>query len=76
MKKYDVKVFKIVEFDGFTKTFIAEEKELGEKFPKRILRLKLNGLEKLYSVGDIVIDPYSEIEIIEDLTDQLMSATN
>ena len=62
-----MKVFKLVEFDG--KTFIAEEKELGE-FPERILRIKLNGLEKIYSVGDIVIDPYSKIEIIEDLTDQ------
>jgi hypothetical protein len=70
-----MKVFKLVEFDGFTKTFIAEEKELGEPFPERILRVKLNGaLEKLYSVGDY-IDPCGEIEIIEDLT-ELMSATN
>ena len=63
-----MKVFKLVEFDGFTKTFIAEEKELGE-FPERILRIKLNGaLEKLYGVGDIII-PYSEIEIIEIIED-------
>ena len=63
-----MKVFKLVEFDGFTKTFITEEKNLGEKFPKRILRIKLNGLEKLYGVGDIIF-PYSEIEIIEIIED-------
>jgi hypothetical protein len=65
-----MKVFKLVAYDGHT--FVAEEKELGEKCPERVLRVKLSDrLKKLYSVGDTFIDTHGDIEIIEDLTDLL-----